>query len=305
MEEKIREIKTMLNLLDYCKTENPLRSINCKYSQVGQDGIIEFILKTIGRDKGFFVEFGAGDGIKGSNCRRLFEQGWKGLFIEADGTKYRMLKNNYEDNAQIVCHCAKVGFEKNNLFDNIFENCLLDCNIDYCSIDIDGLDLEVFETFERHLPTIVSIEGGQVLPPYYSRVPKEISNCMIHQSLNVMVSSFREKGYELLCAYQDCFFIKREFYSLFDVSSDLVKLYFDGWKISLGAFPCIKKRLDKVGIKSPFIDFVLNNSNFLNYGWKKEEDWAIQEKELIVSCIDKVEKVVNERTNAEYKDFWE
>lgn len=302
---KSKEISTMLNLLDYCKTENPHRSINCKYSQVGQDGIIEFILKTIGVKQGFFVEFGAGDGVNGSNCRHLFEQGWNGLFIESDEAKYKLLKGNYKDSNQVICHRAKVGFEKEELFDDIFENCSLDCNIDYCSIDIDGLDLEVFETFERHLPNIVSIEGGQVLPPRYARITKEISGRMIHQSLSVIVSSLKRKGYEILCSYQDCFFIKRKLYPLFDVSSDLVKLYFDGWRVGFDGFPCIKRRLDKVKIKNSLVDFVLSNSRFADYGWKREKDWAIQERKLIIDCINEVEKIVNKKIDRDYKDFWE
>ena len=40
------------NLLDYRKI---------KYSIIGNDGIVEFIFKTINIKKGFFVEFGAWD----------------------------------------------------------------------------------------------------------------------------------------------------------------------------------------------------------------------------------------------------
>ena len=54
------------------------------HSQIGQDGILEEIFKRVGIKKGFFCEFGAWDGVYLSNCRKLFEEGWSGVFIEAD-----------------------------------------------------------------------------------------------------------------------------------------------------------------------------------------------------------------------------
>ena len=77
-----------INLLDHKKR---------KYSRIGNDGIIKFILDTMGIDKGVFVEFGAWDGIWNSNCRGLFEQGWEGIFIESHDKRYEKLKKNYRD----------------------------------------------------------------------------------------------------------------------------------------------------------------------------------------------------------------
>lgn len=54
------------------------------HSQAGQDGIIEKIFKTLGVKNGNFVEFGAVDGILLSNCRKLYEEGWSGVFIECN-----------------------------------------------------------------------------------------------------------------------------------------------------------------------------------------------------------------------------
>ena len=67
-------------------------------------------------------------------------------------------------------------------------------NIDFCSIDIDGLDLEIFETFKKFMPSVVCIEGGQMLHPYHKRVERNIAKRNIQQSLKVMVASFEKKG---------------------------------------------------------------------------------------------------------------
>ena len=44
----------------------------------------------------YAVEFGALDGIRNSNIRKLLENGWKGLWIEPDATNFSNLKNNIE-----------------------------------------------------------------------------------------------------------------------------------------------------------------------------------------------------------------
>lgn len=53
------------------------------FSQNGEDGIIEELFRRIGIEAKTCCEFGAWDGIYLSNCRRLIDQGWQTLFIEA------------------------------------------------------------------------------------------------------------------------------------------------------------------------------------------------------------------------------
>ena len=181
-----------------------------KYSSTGNDGIIEKIFETLDLKKGLFVEFGAWDGIKGSNCRQLFEKGWDGVFIEADTSRYTQLEMNYKGFDNIVCLNSIVG-QGPKSFDNLVADHISE-NIDFCSIDIDGLDLEIFETFEKFMPTVVCIEGGQMVDPNHERLPMHIASRNIQQSLKVMKDSFEQRGYKLLCSYQDSFFIKNEFF---------------------------------------------------------------------------------------------
>jgi hypothetical protein len=54
-----------------------------KYSRNGEDGIIEHLTRLMGPAPGVFAEIGAGNGTQ--NCtRQLAENGWKGVWIEAD-----------------------------------------------------------------------------------------------------------------------------------------------------------------------------------------------------------------------------
>lgn len=55
-----------------------------KYSQHGEDGILEFLAGKLGITEGWCMEFGAFDGTIESNTLALIEQGWHGLYVEPD-----------------------------------------------------------------------------------------------------------------------------------------------------------------------------------------------------------------------------
>ena len=66
------------------------------FSQNGEDGVIEEILRRIGTGGGGFVEFGVGSGVEG-NCVFLASVlGWRGLFMEADPDLFARLDARYE-----------------------------------------------------------------------------------------------------------------------------------------------------------------------------------------------------------------
>jgi len=256
-----------------------------KYSKCGNDGIIEAILKTAGIEKGTFVEFGAWDGIMGSNCRKLFEEGWEGVFVEPEVGRYNDLRRNYDSYTNITCIQSMIG-HKTDLFDDVVG--LYVDKIDFCSIDIDGLDLDVFETFTRHLPTVICMEGGQMLEPNHKRIPQELSRYNVQQSLSVIDESCRKKGYRILCSYQDTFMIKEELFHKFDVSENMMDLYLDGIKVLARRIPWILQTLNKVGLKNDLLLSVLNECNYDKYGWSGRKRWAVSEKEVIDDFIEKV-----------------
>tara|TARA_Y100000034_G_scaffold6664_1_gene7335 strand:+ start:349 stop:1203 length:855 start_codon:yes stop_codon:yes gene_type:complete len=259
------------------------------YSSTGNDGIIEKIFEILNIKNGFFVEFGAWDGIKGSNCRKLWEQGWGGIFIEPDPQKYNSLIKNYKNEKRIKCIKDVVNIQ-NNLFDDIVRP-HIDKNIDFCSIDIDGLDVEVFETFQDFLPTIVCIEGGQMLEVFHERLSPQICQYNIQQSLHVMTNIFVKKGYKLLCTYQDSFFVKEEYFDLFDISQkDLMEHYLDGLYAIHRRLPWIQFTLSQYKLKNKIIDLILLKSNYHHYGYNKRKLWAVEQKDLALKNIQNIKK---------------
>ncbi len=277
--------KKYTNLLEYNKSI---------YSTIGNDGIIEEIFKKMGVEKGFFVEFGAWDGIKESNTRNLFDNGWRGIFIESDKKKFKKLSKNYKKNKKIRCLHKTVSHDSSlpgEFFDDIMFSYLGDNKIDFCSIDVDGRDLQVFGTFKKYFPTVICIEGGQMLHPLHERIPSRFAKRNIQQSLKVMVDLFESKGYKLLCTYQDSFFVKKEFYSKFDISPYLLDLYFDGLRAIPRRIPFIQKCADRVKLKNPIADDILKRTSFEKYGWDKRKEWISEKIDEIFDAIDKVEEI--------------
>lgn len=131
------------------------------YSQRGDDGIVREVFRRLGVGRGFFVEFGAWDGVYLSNTRLLFENGWSGMFIEGDAKKSKQLKARYAGFQDVTCVHGFVypsASGNSKTLDDFCDHYDIK-QIDFLSIDIDGLDLNIFEGLRRR-PTLVAIEGG-------------------------------------------------------------------------------------------------------------------------------------------------
>jgi hypothetical protein len=203
------------------------------YSQRGDDGIIREILRRLEVRRGFFIEFGAWDGIYLSNTRLLFEEGWNGLYIEGDATKYRDLRRNYRQYPGILCANGFVTPQRcgwGKTLDEYCDDMNLNDPIDFLSIDIDGLDLNVFESLRRR-PTVVCVEGGFSWHPQMKlRVPDEVAAQNLQQPLAVAVESLRAKGYEPICFNQNLYAVEACHAEKFgDIKRDALSLWLDAW----------------------------------------------------------------------------
>lgn len=227
------------------------------------ENIIQNIFNSININKGNFVEFGAWDGIKNANSRNLFLNGWSGLYIESDLNRFDELKKIYKNEDRIYTSNIFVN-TTTNLLDSIINNTIND-EIHFMSIDIDGLDLEIFKSINIFLPIVVCIEGGQILEPYHNTVSNDIAKNNIQQSLHEMNLIFKSKGYVLLCSYQDSFFIKKEYANKFKIDDDIFNLYIDGL-IAYPRIPYIKSLLDNNNLENRIINFIIKDIN------KKEID---------------------------------
>lgn len=129
-----------------------------------------------------------------------------------------------------------------------------------------------------------------MLYPYHKRIKKSLAKYNIQQSLKIMVDSFEKKGYKILCSYQDSFFVKEELYSIFNVESDLMKLYFNGLRAIHRRMPFIQKYIKKIGLTNVIVDDILRESSYVKYKWSRRKEWAEKEKNSIFKIINNIER---------------
>jgi hypothetical protein len=191
------------------------------YSQNGEDGIIEYIFKKIfeklNMTSGNFIEFGAWDGMHLSNSYKLFNEGWEGIFIEADSEKFIQLQHNFSACKHITCICQRVGYSENDSLDSIIEHSgHSNKNFDFISIDVDGLDYFIFDKLNRFLPKVICIEVCSGHSPTFSSVIDEhIAQHNVGQSIEVMRLKAEEKGYFMLCYTGNLFLVQNEYKECF------------------------------------------------------------------------------------------
>ena len=264
------------------------RKLN-KFKYNINDPITKYILEKLNIKNGFFIEFGAWNGKHNSNTKFLADDGWNGLYIEADIEKFNKLKKNYR-NTNIICENIFIDTNKNKL-DYLIKKYNIK-KIDYLSIDIDGNDIKVFDSINSVLPTLVSIEASQNLYPMHKNyVDDNISLNNIHQSLHIYNQVFEKKGYKILVMNQDAFFIKKEFYHLFDVPNNLIQLYLNGLKL-LPKVLWVYKNIEKYKFKNKIIEYIISKTNLLenkDQHYKKPSQWLVNNYDKIINAIKDLE----------------
>lgn len=147
----------------------------CKnvYSQNGEDGILEQLLKELEITNGTFCEFGASNGIDCSNTYRLIkEHNFSGIAIELDASRYQQCVNNYRAfNNVRVFHGGVFYKDKDNDLDAWLKRGNLPYDFDVLSIDIDYDDYYVWEQLSDFAPKIVIFETNPYRDPIYDELP--------------------------------------------------------------------------------------------------------------------------------------
>lgn len=190
------------------RTEDLLAYKSDTYSQNGEDGIISRIFKIIGTTTKVCCEFGAWDGVHLSNCRALILDGWRALMIEGDEERFRDLVSNYSENPLVISHNCYVDAGPNSLNAILKTHDLGD--LDFLSIDIDGLDYEIFEMLDAR-PRVICVEvNAGHSPESKIEVDRDKAKQNIGQPLPVFVKAANKKGYGLVCYTGNAFFARND-----------------------------------------------------------------------------------------------
>ncbi|MCW2601822.1 MAG: hypothetical protein JWM02_3651, partial [Frankiales bacterium] len=178
------------------------------HSQCGEDGILAELRRRLRLNSGSFVEFGAWDGKHLSNTYALLADGWKGVYIEGDETRFAdLLKMKEAHGDSVVAVCAYVGVCGPDSLDELLSKTFIPLEFDVLSIDIDSYDFQVWFSLTNYSPKIVIIEGNsQVLPGIWQ----------VHQpgicqgsSFTALVALGEHKGYKLVCHTGNLIFVRK------------------------------------------------------------------------------------------------
>jgi hypothetical protein len=214
------------NIQTHLSAQLPSRSIQDHefqvYSQSGEDGIIQFLIRQIPGIKPLFVEFGVERYTEANTRFLLTHDNWRGLIMDGsrDNIEY-LLQDRIMWQHTLTAVQAFVKRENINalLADNGFTG-----EIGLLSVDIDGNDYWVWEAIDCVTPAIVVCEYNSLFGPSHKltipyqpdfmRGQAHYSNLYYGASIAALTDLANRKGYQLVGANQrgnNVFFIKTEY----------------------------------------------------------------------------------------------
>lgn len=207
------------------------------YSQNGEDGVIEFILRKLPQTPRFVIDIGANDGVEASNSRLLIEKyGFGGLLIEPFENAFKKLETLYKTHPSVTLKQVAVGSSDQETgtmtwhghFDKlptrvknvnaVLEEAHVPQPIGFLSIDIDGHDNEVLQ----------SIDWKHYRPWFVIAEIDSSSDVNLQKQLDIM----DQTGYHPLLHIGNVFYVRK----------DVAGAFFFNWKTATsGQFGLLRK----------------------------------------------------------------
>jgi len=176
------------------------------FSQWGEDGIIQYLSKTIELRHKTFIEFGV-ESFMEANCRfLLMKDNWSGYVIDGSPSNIAKLKSSY---FYWKYHIDAVdAFITKDNIDDLLAKSGFDEDLGILSIDIDGNDYFILEAIKTVRPRILICEYNAVFgatrkisvpyEPDFCRARKHYSNLYFGASLSAITFIANKKGYSLV-----------------------------------------------------------------------------------------------------------
>ena len=206
---------------------NPLnKSKLFGFAQNEEDGITLEILKRIGLEKGFFIEFGVGNGLE-NNTIILLASGWKGSWFGGEDI-------DFDSTGSKKLSFEKVWIKRDNISD-LYKS--TSNNADVISLDLDGNDIYLVDELLANgaQPKLFIVEYNAKFPPSlefkitYNEGHRWQSDDYFGASLKTYCKVFEKFGYRLVCCNltgANAFFVHQSFQKDFsDIPTDIDQLY--------------------------------------------------------------------------------
>jgi hypothetical protein len=212
------------------ETRPPTRlkdTVSGSTSQHGEDGVIEAVFDRIGVDSRTCVEFGAYDLVSLSNVYPLWSSGWRTLLIEADPARFAKLEADYAAHrarapSDVQLANRLVAPSGSDSLDRILQQYGFPAEPDLLSIDVDGLELQLWRGLEQFRPRLVVVEYNPTIPPHIELIGGD----RVGSSARALHRLGNEKGYSLVaCIGWNAFFVDQEHGHHFTDTDDLDALF--------------------------------------------------------------------------------
>lgn len=180
------------------------------YSQNGEDGIVARVFSIIGPGQRRCCEYGAWDGMHLSNTRALIENGWSGALIECDEARFNRLRRNARLFPTVAAIKARVDAADNRL-SVLLKRCGVPLELDFLSIDVDGLDYDLLLALDDIRPRLICVEvNAGHHPASFAIIPRQVAANNVGQPLSAFVSAADKLGYRLICYTGNAFFLRQD-----------------------------------------------------------------------------------------------
>lgn len=200
-----------------------------KYSEYGEDGIVQQIFEIIGVDSKVCLEVGAGEGPSGSNIAHLWRNlGWQAILIEGDPIRLEKLEPSLKGFSN--CTLVKAYIEKNTRLGSTIDSIVQDLGVDtldLLSLDVDGNDYHIFESLQIR-PRVIIIEFNHTIP-YYRDVYQQYADQSwdIGCSVAALQRMGKQKGYELVAVTNvNALFVERIYFDQFSAFETSIEKLF-------------------------------------------------------------------------------
>ena len=190
------------------------------FSQFGEDGIIQWIIKNIDVKNKVFVEFGVENYLESNTRYLLMNDNWSGLVIDASEEYIRQILN-WDMRWRYDLTAIPAFITKDNI-NEIITNAGVSGDIGILSIDIDGNDYWILNAIKCVNPQILICEYNnlfgnekKVTIPYqenFYRTDSHYSNLYYGASLKAFCDFAEKNGYYYLgsnSAGHNAFFVKK------------------------------------------------------------------------------------------------
>lgn len=177
------------------------------YSQNDEDGILAEIFRRVGVGTGTFCEIGVEDGLE-CNTLYLLHQGWRGIWLEGNEAQRAPIVSKFGSLLESRRLGLGVGYvTRDNINATIGQGLAAmgvdAANLDFLSIDIDGMDIYLLEALQFQ-PKVICIEYNAKFPPPVSKKPVFNETLQwrgtdyMGSSLSAIAETAGRKGYTLV-----------------------------------------------------------------------------------------------------------